>query len=112
MIVALAVVITVETVMEVAGVEAVSYCEVQSYSVLLLARMPRIPVRRSAPLETWGFPKIKGTLFGGPHNKDYSILGSILGSPYFGKLPHGVGLRNFLLSRNNVSIHWRLLRAG
>ena len=28
-----------------------------------------------------------GTFFGGPHNKDYSILGSILGSPYFGKLP-------------------------
>ena len=28
-----------------------------------------------------------GTLFGGPQNKDYSILGSILGSPYFGKLP-------------------------
>ena len=27
-------------------------------------------------------------LFGGPHNKDYSILGSILGSPYFGKLPY------------------------
>ena len=24
---------------------------------------------------------------GGPHNKDYSILGFILGSPYFGKLP-------------------------
>ena len=23
---------------------------------------------------------------GGPNNKDYSILGSILGSPYFGKL--------------------------
>ena len=37
----------------------------------------------------WGFPKIRGTLFGGPHNKDYSILGSILGSPYFGKLPYG-----------------------
>ena len=29
-------------------------------------------------------------LFGGPHNKDYSILGSILGSPYFGKLPYRV----------------------
>ena len=29
-----------------------------------------------------------GTLFGGPHNKDYSILGSILGSLYFGKLPY------------------------
>ena len=33
-------------------------------------------------------PKIRGTLFGGPNNKDYSILGSILGSPYFGKLPY------------------------
>ena len=39
-------------------------------------------------LITWEFPKIRGTLFGGPHNKDYSILGSILGSPNFGKLPH------------------------
>ena len=27
----------------------------------------------------WGFPKIRGTL---------SVLGSILGSPYFGKLPY------------------------
>ena len=37
-----------------------------------------------------GFPKTWGTilyLFGGPHNKARSILGSILGSPYFGKLP-------------------------
>ena len=25
---------------------------------------------------------------GGPYNKDYSILGSILGSPYLGKLPY------------------------
>ena len=32
----------------------------------------------------WGFPKIRGTLFGGPQNKDYIILGSILGSPYYG----------------------------
>ena len=37
----------------------------------------------------WGFPKIKGT-FWGPNNKDYSILGSILGSPNFGKLPYHV----------------------
>ena len=29
-----------------------------------------------------------GYLFGGPYNKDYSILGSILGSPHFGKLPY------------------------
>ena len=35
----------------------------------------------------WGFIKIRGTLFRGPYNKDYSILGSILGFPYFGKLP-------------------------
>ena len=28
-----------------------------------------------------------GYLIQGPHNKDCSILGSILGSPYFGKLP-------------------------
>ena len=30
---------------------------------------------------------MRGTLFGGPYDKDYTILGSILGSPYFGKLP-------------------------
>ena len=34
-----------------------------------------------------GFPKL-GVPFGGPYNKDYSILGSILGSPYFRKLPY------------------------
>ena len=28
--------------------------------------------------------------FGGPINKDYSNLGSILGSPFFGKLPNRV----------------------
>ena len=35
----------------------------------------------------WGFPKIRGTLFEGPHNKNFSISGSILGFPYFEKLP-------------------------
>ena len=35
-----------------------------------------------------GLSQNYGYLFGGPHNEDYSILGSILGSPYFGKLPH------------------------
>ena len=34
-----------------------------------------------------GVSQNQGYLFGGPYNKDYSILGSILGSPYFGKLP-------------------------
>ena len=33
-----------------------------------------------------GFPKF-GVPSGDPHNKDYSILGSILGSPCIGKLP-------------------------
>ena len=32
----------------------------------------------------------QGCLFGASYNKDYSIWGSILGSPYFGKLPYGV----------------------
>ena len=40
------------------------------------------------PHTKWGFPEIRGTLFGGPNNKDYSILGSILGSPDFGKVPN------------------------
>ena len=35
-----------------------------------------------------GFPKIREYLSGGPHNKGYSILVSILGSIYFGKLPY------------------------
>ena len=34
-----------------------------------------------------GFPKLGVPFLGTPHNKDYSILGSILGSPYIGKLP-------------------------
>ena len=34
-----------------------------------------------------GFPKIRGYLFAGPSNKDENILGSILGSYYFDKLP-------------------------
>ena len=26
----------------------------------------------------WGFPKIRGTVLGGPNTKDYSILGSLI----------------------------------
>ena len=40
-----------------------------------------------------------GCLFGGPHNKDYSILGSTLGSPYFGKLPKGLFWRSLSVAR-------------
>ena len=32
-----------------------------------------------------GISQNKGYRFEGSHNKDYSILGSILGSPYFGR---------------------------
>ena len=34
-----------------------------------------------------GVSQIRGTLFKGPDNKEYSIIGSILGSPSFGQLP-------------------------
>ena len=30
-----------------------------------------------------GFPKIGGTLFRGPYNKDYSIFGVYIGVPLF-----------------------------
>ena len=32
---------------------------------------------RNMPICHLGCPKIRGTRFGGPHNKDYSILGSV-----------------------------------
>ena len=43
--------------------------------------------KRAASTPIWRSPKIRGTLLGVPINKDSSILGSLLGSPYFGKLP-------------------------
>ena len=36
--------------------------------------------------QNWGYH------FRGPHKKDYSVWGSMLGSPKFGKLPY-IGLR-------------------
>ena len=36
----------------------------------------------------WEFPKIWGTLFWGPYNKDPTIQGTMLGSPIFGN-SHG-----------------------
>ena len=54
-----------------------------------------------------------GYLFGGPHNKDYSILGSILGSPYFGKLPIRVAtLEPFLPERDTRRPQHELKRKG
>ena len=41
----------------------------------------------------WGFRKIRGTLLGGPYNKDVTIifLGSLQGFPCSGILPLGLG---------------------
>ena len=44
-------------------------------------------VRVEVSCMPWRFPKIRGAFLGGAHNQDH-ILGSILGSPNFGKLPH------------------------
>ena len=44
----------------------------------------------SQALQDTGVSQNQGYNFGGPHNKDYSIRGSILGSPYFGKLPYSL----------------------
>ena len=50
---------------------------------------PQVPRSSTAwPSPISGFPKIRGTLLGGPYNKDCSIFGSILGSFYVGKLPY------------------------
>ena len=32
-------------------------------------------------VQVLGFPRMRGTIFGGPNNQDYSIFGSLLGSP-------------------------------
>ena len=36
-------------------------------------------------MKMWGLTKLAAPF--GPQNKEYSILGSILGAPYFGKRP-------------------------
>ena len=33
------------------------------------------------------FPETRGTFLRGPYAKDHNMLGTTLGSPYFGKLP-------------------------
>ena len=57
---------------------------------------------------TWGVPKIRGELFGGPYTKDNSILGSILGSPNFGKLPYSGSIEkgHILLLREEYDLTW------
>ena len=43
----------------------------------------------------------QGYLFGDPHNKDHSILGSILGSPYLGKVPYHENMWGTILQANS-----------
>ena len=44
-------------------------------------------------MDIWGFPQIRGAILGVLLYKDKSILGSISGSPYFGKLPYDPDLK-------------------
>ena len=44
----------------------------------------RVKGHRLCCCDKWGFPKIRGTLFWGPYNKDPTIQGIRLGSPIFG----------------------------
>ena len=61
----------------------------------------------------------EGTFFGGPYNKDYNILGSILGHPNLGKLPNTQYLGTWVLGNSNYSTgfgqvydYWVLGRLG
>ena len=44
--------------------------------------------KTEATIEGLRFPNITSTMLGSPIIRDYSIFRSILGSPYFGKLPN------------------------
>ena len=59
-----------------------------------------------------GVPQNKGYLFRGPYDKGYSILGSILGPPYSGKLATGLIklLRILLTGRMSVTPRIRCSR--
>ena len=56
--------------------------------------VPGRPLAQSAfkamPGVYGGFPTLRGTFFGGPYNRDYNLLGSLLGSPILGNYQKGV----------------------
>ena len=52
----------------------------------------------------WEFPKIRGTLFWGPDNKDPTISGTILGSSIFGN-SHMFNIVYSGTTRNNIGNH-------
>ena len=49
--------------------------------------------------QNWGY------LFGGPHTKDCSVLGSIMGFPYFGNYHVTIG---YIEPRTRYSGNWSL----
>ena len=53
----------------------------------------------TSTLHNWGLPEIRGYHLGGLKNKDYSILGSILGSLYFVTLPIRASTLNLMQPR-------------
>ena len=56
-----------------------------------------------------GFPKLGAPFWGGPYSKDYRTLGSILGSPSFGKLPYLLYGRFSLVLHSKVHVTSRTL---
>ena len=65
------------------------FCETTIYifmvwhTFVLLAQTLSMVRTRTSFIVHWGFPGIRGTIFGGPYNKDYSNLGIYTGVPLF-----------------------------
>ena len=78
--------LSVGTTLQGLGSEVDAVLEVEASRLTPLLAVP-LAVTAFASWRQVGVSQITGTFLGGPHNKDYSILGSILGSPHFGKLP-------------------------
>ena len=81
----------------------------------MLARVPRVHLRALNETKRcdMGVSENRGTLFGGPYNKDPNISGTILviRAPYFRKIPHDAvswflifrpGLRRYLGNSKNM----------
>ena len=63
-----------------------------------------------AAVQYGGFPKLGGTLLGVPIIRTIVFWGSILGSPYFGKLPYGHSL--CILSQGSHISMWAAMASN
>ena len=72
----------------------------QIYTRLLNSTLKPSGLRPQYP--KMGVDQNEGYFFGGPNNKDYNILGSILGSLYFGKLPNIMNAKFRILWLNRL----------